>query len=432
MNKKNIFIKSTLILLIGGFLTRCIGFIIRIIYTREVGPDGISLFALVMPTYGLLITLATLALPITISKLVAEGKKRSISIMGNACIIIFIINFLLILFIVCFSDFLAITLLNEPRAKYLLIAMSLTLPFVSISSIIKGYFLGKQKAMPYMISNILEQILRLGIIIVMISKLLEISMMHAVIGLILLSIISETFSVIIFLFFMPKKVIIKKEDLKYSKNIRNDILSLSVPTVSSRVIGNIGYFFEPIILMNFLVITGYTSTFVLSEYGAYNAYAIPLLTAPAFFIQAISQTLIPEISKHNSSGNKDMVRRRIKQSLIFTFLCGMIFSLIIYFFRDEFLMILYNTTTGSDYIKILAPFFAIFYLEGIFYSALQAINKAKLAFRITLYGVVLKLVILIILSLCNIGLYSLVIAEIINIIFVIILNYLALKKEKLL
>ena len=85
--KNNKFIVSTLILIIGGMFTKLLGFIIKIIYTRIIGEDAISLYMLVMPTYSLLITIASLALPIAISKLVAEGKN-SIKLAINTGVII--------------------------------------------------------------------------------------------------------------------------------------------------------------------------------------------------------------------------------------------------------------------------------------------------------------------------------------------------------
>src|SRR5699024_7212179 len=104
------------------------------------------------------------------------------------------------------------------------------------------------------------------------------------------------------------------------------------------------------------------------------------------------------------------------------------FSAIIYLFRDPLLFTLYKTTIGSKYIKILAPVFVLFYLEGVLTSALQAMGYAKTTMQISLYGVILKLIILSIFSLCHIGIYSLVIAEIINILFVVFLNAKAIKK----
>lgn len=425
--KNNLFVKSTLILIISGFLTKILGFIIRIVFTRIIGPYGISLYTIATPTYSLLLTISTLAIPISISKLVAENKGRSIRILTSAAALILIINSILIFIILLTHDFIAINLLKEPKAGPILVAMALTLPFVSISSVLKGYFAGKQNMIPHATSNVIEQIIRLIIIATVLPILMERSVMTAVIGLVLLTIVSEISSIIVFLFFIPKKINLRT-NIKPTFTITKDILDISLPSVSSRIIGNIGYFFEPIILTNLLLFSGYSSTYVLAEYGAYNAYSISLLTMPSFFIAAISSSLLPEISKFHANNNKAMVKKRIKQGLLFSLIIGLFFSIVIFIFRDPLLFYLYKTTIGSKYIKILAPFFVLFYLEGVLTSSLQATGYAKITMKITLYGVFIKLIILSILSLCHIGIYSLVIAEIINILFVVLLNFKAIKK----
>lgn len=424
--KKNLFIKSTLILILSGFLTKMLGFIIKVVYTRIIGEYGISLFTIATPTYSLLLTISTLAIPISISKLVSENKGRSIRILTSATFLILSINFLLILIIFLTKDFIATNLLKEPLASPILMAFALTLPFVSISAVLKGYFAGKQNMIPHATSNILEQIVRLIIIVTILPILMKKSVMYAVLGLILLTILSEISSIIVFLFFLPKHINYKT-NLLPSKKHTKDILNISLPTVSSRIIGNIGYFLEPIILTNLLLFSGYTNAYILREYGAYNAYSLALLTMPGFFIAAISTSLLPEISKFHGERNSSMVKRRIKQSLLFALLIGTFFSFTIFTFRDKLLFTLYNTTNGSDYIKILAPFFVLFYLEGVLTSALQALGHAKITMNITLWGVILKLLVMAILSLCHIGIYSLVIAEIINILFVVLINFKYLK-----
>ncbi len=425
--KKNLFIKSTLILILSGFLTKILGFIIKVIYTRIIGEYGISLYSIAVPTYSLLLTIATLAIPISISKLVSENKGRSIRILTSAAFLIISINLVLVFVIFLTKDFLAVNLLKEPKASPIIMAFALTLPFVSISSVLKGYFAGKQNMVPHATSNIIEQIVRLIIILVVLPILKRKSDMLAILGLILLTIISEISSIIVFLFFLPKKINFNTKILP-SKKITKDILDISIPTVSGRIIGNIGYFFEPIILTNLLLLSGYNNSYILSEYGAYNAYSLALLTMPSFFIGAIATSLLPEISKFNGNNNLKMVKRRIHQSIIFSLIIGIFFSLLIFIFRDKLLFSLYNTTKGSDYIKVLAPFFVLFYLEGVLTSSLQALGYAKVTMNITLYGVIIKLFIMAILSLCHIGIYSLVIAEIINIFFVVFFNFKYLKK----
>ena len=150
--------------MIGGLITKLLGFAIRIIYTRMVGSDAINLYSLVMPTYSLLLTIATLSLPVVISKLISEAKTKSIKIISSATIITLILNLIVIIIIYFTKDFIASTLLNDKRASVLLMSMALTFPFVSISSILKGYFYGKQKMIPHTISNIIEQIVRVILI----------------------------------------------------------------------------------------------------------------------------------------------------------------------------------------------------------------------------------------------------------------------------
>ncbi|MDE5539150.1 MAG: polysaccharide biosynthesis C-terminal domain-containing protein, partial [Bacilli bacterium] len=252
---------------------------------------------------------------------------------------------------------------------------------------------------------------------------------YSVMGLILISIGTELASIITFLIFLPKKLTINKQDINFDFKTSKEILGISLPTVSSRLIGNIGFFFEPIILTNVLLYAGYTMNFILAEYGAYNAYAISLLTMPSFFIQAISSSLLPEVSRFYHVRNLAMVKRRLKQALILSLLVGLFFSISIFIFREGLLQTLYNTLGGSDYIKVLAPFFVLFYLEGPLQSVLQAIDKARTCMIITIVAVICKLAMMAILSLMHIGMYALVIAEIIDIIIVVILSFKAIKKE---
>ena len=415
--------------MIGGLITKLLGFGIRIIYTRMVGSDAINLYSLVMPTYSLLLTIATLSLPVVISKLISEHKTKSIKILSNATIITLVLNFIVIITIYFTKDFIATTLLNDSRCSTLLMAMALTFPFVSLSSILKGYFYGKQKMAPHTISNIIEQLVRLALIFLVIPKLINMGIVYSVMGLILISIASELASIITFLVFLPKKFKITKEDLKPDMKTSKEILSISIPTVSGRLIGNIGFFFEPILLTNILLFAGYSMDFILNEYGAYNAYTISLLSMPSFFIAAISSSLLPEISKFYYKENLVMVKRRLKQAVILSFIVGSIFSSFIYLFREPLLSTLYNTTKGSEYIEILAPFFVLFYLEGPLQSVLQAIGKAKTTMFITMVAVITKLVTMSILSLCHIGMYSLVIAEIIDIFIIVILCVKSIRKE---
>ena len=426
--KKDTFKMSIFILLIGGLITKILSFIIRVLFTRTITDEGMNLYTIVSPTFSLLIALASFSLPISISKIISKQTTARPKIMFTSLFFGLTFSFVLLLLVLLLAPFISSTLLKEETLTPLIYAMAFTLPFISITSVLKGYFLGKMKVIPNTVSNIFEQLARIIFLIYLLPKLVSKSIILGVVSYILFNIITEIISIFVFYLYLPKKIMLTKNDFLPSKSIINEILATSIPSVSGRIIGNIAFFLEPILLTNILLFVGYPSSYILAEYASYNAYAIGLLTLPSFFIAAICQILIPEISKYYNLKNYTLVKKRMKQALKYSFTIGLFFSIFLFFTRDFFLEILYKTTRGSDYIFILAPFFVLFYLEAPLTSTLQAINKAKAAMKITLLGAIIKLLIMSILSFLRVGIYGLVFSEIINIIIVVFLNYRILKK----
>ena len=422
---KNKFIKSTLILLIGGIVTKLLSFVIRIYFTRNIG-SGIEIYSLIMPTYSLLITITQLGFPLAISSIIAKGEKTGKNIASSIIPISIILNIFLILIVVLSANFLSNNLLHNKETYYPLIACSLVLPFISIASIIRGYFFGKQQMMPHTISNIIEQLFKLFIVIIILPKLIKHGIIFAVTGYILISIISETISIIVFLLYLPKGFTIKKEDLKPDIGTIKDVLKISIPSVSSRIIGNIGYFFEPIILTNLLLLNGFSNEYIISNYAIYNTYVIGLLVVPTYLLGAVATALLPELSKNINNIKK--VKRIFYKVLTFSFVFGIGTNIFLFFFSDEILSIIFNTTSGYTYIKFLCPFFILYYLEAPLSIVLTAFNKTKIVMRTTTIGIVFKLITLSILCFCNIGIYALIISEIVDILIVVLLNYKETKK----
>lgn len=425
---KNAFIKSTLILMIGTMFTKILGFIIKIIFTRIIGQEGINLYAIIVPTYSLLIAITQLGLPYAISSIMARGKYRGIKIFTSIIPISLLFDAFIITIIIFFAPYLSNTLLNSKDAYYPIISICFILPFTTISGIIKGYYFGKQNMLPNAISNIFEQLTRLIILSIVIPLLLKYSVIMAVSGYIIASAISELVQIIIYLFFAPKNFVIKFEDIKPSTSIMHDVFKISIPNVSGRIIGNICYFLEPIILTNILLYMGYSNNYIITEYSVYNSYVIPLLTMPSFFTMTLNTTIIPEVAKHHT--NHHYVKKRLLQSLTISFLIGLFFCIFIHFNSSFLLKSIYNTNKGINYLKILTPIFPLFYLEGPLVSVLQGLNKSKFTMNVTLIGCIIKLVSMSLISVFKVGIYGLIISEILNILIVIILNIKELHKIK--
>lgn len=427
--KKNKFIKSTMILIIGGFITKILGMVIKIVMTRLVETEGIGLYMLINPTFVLLIAICTLGMPTAISKLVSEDKRNNKKLVFSAIPVTISIDILLMIVILSSAKFIANNLLHEPRSYFPIVSIGFVLPFISISSILRGYFFGKQRMFPHVISNITEDVTRLISIVLFTPLFLMKGLEFAVSFLVLSNIVSELTSILILFFFLPKNFKLTKNDLTPSNSNIKDIMEISLPSTASRLIGSIGMFFEPIILTYFLTKLGYSNNFIVTEYGILNGYVMPLILLPSFFTGAISQALLPVVSNYWANHNKIFVKKRIKQAIFFSLLIGIPATLIFIFIPHIPLKLIYNTNEGIKYIKVLSVVCLLHYIQAPLTSTLQAIGESKKAMKGTLVGMVLRTISLIIFCILDFKLWSLVIASGINIFYVTMHHIIIVKKR---
>ena len=423
---KSNFIKSTIILVIGGAITKVMAMIIKIFLTRSIGDEGIGLYMLVMPTFTLFITLCSLSLSTSISKLIAS-KINSKKVVLPLIPISLIYNFILMIILMIIAPFIANTLLNNSLTYYPIMGIGFTLPFICISGILKGYFYGKENMIPFVISNIIEQVVRLLFIILVIPKLIKYGISIAVLGVVLINIFSEFASIICLILFLPKKKF-EFKNFKIEKNIFKDILNISLSATGSRLIGSISYFLEPIILTFILLKVGYTSQNIAWEYGIITGYVFPLLLIPSFFTMAISTSLLPVISSGCANRNYNYTKNKLKQAIIMSLSIGIGATIIFMIFPKELLHFIYNTNLGVNYVRILAPLFLIHYVQAPLTSYLQAVNMAKEAMMGTLVGAFIKNILLIILPI-YIGMWGFIIATVVNIFYVTLQHIYYIRKS---
>lgn len=425
--KNDIFFKSTFILLVGGTFGKLVGFILKIIITRNLKAEGMGLYSMLNPTISLITVISTFSLPTAISKVVSSKNISYKKLLYSLVPITLFTNIILIIIMIYFSPILANNMLKEPSLYYPIICISLTAPFITISSIIKGYFWGKQNMFPYMLSNFIEQIARLILISILITKIITYGNIVTICFIFIVNMIGEIISQIVMILFFPKKDI-NLSNISFDVNIIKKIANTTLPLTSSKIIGTISYFFEPIILTNMLLFMGYTKEYIIYEYGIINAYALSLLLMPQFFIQNMSTSLVPELSKYYSLNNKKMCIKRIKQIVFTSALIGLIGTSIILIIPKTLLNILYHTTEGIEYIKILSPFIILFYIEGPLSSSLQALNKSKTAMYYSIIGSLVRLISIVIFSLLHLGMYSYILSIIINLVLSTYIYYKAIKK----
>lgn len=420
---KNKFIKNTFLLIMGGFITKALGMIIKIIMTRNISTYSMSLYTLTIPTYNLFITLVTLSLTISISKLVSEKRINSEKIMSSSLFLSIIVSIISTIIMIIFVKPISL-LLHNNKLYYPLLSIILSLPFISISTCIRGYFFGKNKMIVQVVSNFFEQLSRIIMFIIILPKINnDIQAVTFIIG---SNMISEIVSIITMSLFLPKrKIRFRRPD----RSVTTELLKISVPNTTQKLIAVISYFFEPIILTNLLIMNGYTNNYISNEYGIINGYTLALLMLPSFFTNAISQVIIPNISSAYINKKYDYIKTKIKQVLVLSLLIGISYTLIVMLNKEWIMNLIYNTTKGTNYINLIAPVFILLYLEGPLNSILQSFNKSKTILLTSIMGIIIKYIIMIILSFMKFGIYSFIIPMLINIIVVVLLNAIIIKKE---
>ena len=373
---------------------------------------------MILPTFSLFIGIGQFGLPTALSKLVAEKKKNNIKLFFSILPITVLINILLIIVIIISAPILATTLLHDGRCLLPLLAIAVVIPFTSLSSICRSYFFGKEQMTPHVISNLVEDIVRLVLMLVGIPFFLPKGLEYAVCFIILSNVISELSSILVLILFLPKNIQIKKQDLIPKKNYMKESLSIGIPNTTGRLLGSIGYFLEPILLTSTLIAAGYSSKYITIEYGILSGYVMPLLLLPSFFTMAISQALLPIVSREYARKNYTSVKRKIKQAISYSLLIGIPITIFFLILPELPLKLIYHTTEGTNYIRFLAPICLFQYIQSPLSYALDAMGKSKDAMVATTIGVITRSTLLVALSLLKIGLWGLIISISINVLVV--------------
>ena len=427
---KEKFIKSTIILVIGGFFTKILGMISKIFLSRYLGTNGIGIYMLIVPTFLLFVNLASFGFPVSISKMVSSDTKNNKRLIFTSLFFVLTLNLLLILLIFIFSKILSINFLHNRKCLLPIISIAFVLPFVSISSIIRSYLLGKEKMIPHIVSSIIEDIVRILLILLLIHKFSYLKVEYQVSLVILSNIICEIVDILVLCSFLPKNTLITKKDIRPSRIYLKESLSISVPTTLTRLITSVCYFFEPIILTSMLIYVGYSSHYITYQYGTLSGYSIPIVLLPSFFSMAISQGLLPRVSNEYSKGNIKSVKRKMMLAVKISLVIGIISTIILELFPEIILKFLYNTKEGALYIRILAPVCLFQYIQAPLSAVLDATDRSKENFISNTCGVLIRLIFLPLFSLFRIGIFSLIISTSLNIIVVTFMNIIQVKKIK--
>lgn len=424
MTKKyHIFFLSEVLLI--GLTAKCLSLVSKIIMTRELGIEAMSLFALVNPLILLLLTLSSLSLQSAISSVISKKPLYRKKILKNALKITIIVSILLMIVLSIFSYFISTKLLKNIDTFPSIIASIFVIPLTSISSIIKGYFIGIDEIKLTSVSQIFEEMGRLFFIIILLTISNRYSpQVKASIAVFSLC-IGEIFQILYMSLFYKNTTInkihnffkIKIENNNYTK----EILKISLPMTLAKLIGSFTYFLEPIIFINIMSKNNFTNEIITLEYGILNSYALPLLLMPGFISITLSNILIPNLGRSIQEKNKNSAIKNIMKISLLCFIIGFFISLTFSLFSNQITTLIYGKAYGEKILKNYSMFFIIYYLETPLITSLNLFSLASKALLSTIISSIIRLI----LSMVLINFYyldGLIIAIIISTYINVILN----------
>ncbi len=436
---KQTFLKGTLILIIAGLITRFLGFVNRIVVARIMGAEGVGLYMMAVPTLLLIITITQLGLPVAISKLVAEAeatndRPRIKRILVVSLAITSVLSIIFTTAMVGFAPFVAKVLLTDSRAYFPLIAIAPIVPIVALSSVMRGYFQGRQNMKPTAYSQVIEQVVRITLVAVMTSAFLPMGIEYAAAGAMISVVIGELVSLIymIFMFKMHKRFRVRRGFFTYVKQGKHtfrDLMAIALPTTGSRLIGSISLFFEPIVVAQSLALAGVATVMATRQYGELAGFVIPLLLLPTFITYSLSVSLVPAISEAAARKHFKTVHYRLNQALRLALLSGGIAVVILYVFAEPIMKLMYDAPTVATYVKLMAPFSIFLYFQGPLQATLQALNLAKAAMMNSLFGAVIKIAAIFVLATRpELGIMGAALAIVIGFVLVTLLHFASIAK----
>ncbi|MFC4320915.1 stage V sporulation protein B [Litchfieldia salsa] len=405
---KQSFLQGTLILIIAGLITRVLGFINRIVVARLIGEEGVGLYMMAVPTFVLTITLTQIGLPVAISKLIAEAEAKgdrgkikkilvvSLSITG-ALSLIFTPGMIFL------APVLSETLFTDSRVYYPLLAISPIVPIIALSSVLRGYFQGRQNMRPAAYSQVIEQVVRITLVAICTKAFLPYGIEYAAAGAMISAVIGELVSLLyMFWMFKTKKRIKVRTNffqaVKAGKSTFHDLMRIAIPTTGSRLVGSLSWFFEPIVVAQSLAIAGVVTHLATRQYGELTGFALPLLFLPSFITAALSTSLVPAISEAVAQKQTLLIEHRLKQALRLSLVTGGLAVVVLYVFADPVMELMYGTSNAAIFIKVMAPFCIFYYFQGPLQATLQALDLARAAMINSIIGAVVKTALIFILA----------------------------------
>jgi len=401
--KKTVFIKNAVILTATSLLLRFAGIILKVWMGAAIGSEGIGLYSLVFSVYMLASTFAASGISTAVTRLCAEelslgSKNGTIKILKKAILLTLLVAFLSMLILYFGADYIATSLLGDSRAAISLKILPLSLPFMGITSCLRGYFIARRNASPNAVSQIFEQAVRIGLIILLLGKFRDMGLQFCCAAVIIGDVAAESLScLLLYLLYLKSK---QKLNILCGRSrppypIIRKITSIALPITSGRYLNTFLRTAENILVPKNLAKYS-SSASALSQFGMIKGMALPILFFPSAILNSVSTLLIPEMSEAAAKNQNLIVQSATRRILKLTALFSYIFASIFLVCGDKIGLLIYKSDEIGFLIKALSPIVPLMYLDSISDGILKGLDQQLFSFRTAIGDSLIRIILILI------------------------------------
>lgn len=386
--KKTLFIKNAAILTVSSLILRFIGIVFKVWLAGEIGAEGIGLYQLIFSVYTFVSTFATSGICTAVTRLTADelalgSKKTTLKIMRRCIQLTLIIAAITVMILLFGANFISKFILGDIRAASSIKILSLSLPFMGISSCLRGYFIARRKTAPASSSQIFEQIVRIAVIMLLVKQYAARGLEFACAAVLIGDTVGEAVSCL----YMYLKYIADKRGLNSLSGRKNTpysvigaISHIALPITAGRYLNSGLRTAENLLVPKALSKHALSGDNALSLFGMIKGMALPILFFPSTLLNSLSILLIPEMSEAMSLGRKGVVKCVIEQILKITSIISFIFAAIFLVAGKQIGYLLYKSADVGFLLVALSPIVPLMYLDSIADGLLKGLDQQNFTF----------------------------------------------------
>ncbi len=385
--RKHSLLFGTLFLTATGFLSRILGFFYRIFLSRTIGAEGLGIYQMIFPIYGICFSICAGSIQTAISRFTAADREHAKQTLLTGFVISFSLSVFLTALIWNRSEFIAVHILMEPRCAPLLPSLALAIPCTSVHACISGYYYGKEKVQIPALAQLVEQCVRIFSVFLAADicgeQGIPVTVRIAVLGLAAGEAGSALFSAAAFFILSAPATdtlsIRRKTDRSFS-SAAIPLMTLAAPLMANRLIMNLLQSAEAIMIPNRLSAYGLTQSQALSIYGVLTGMAMPFIMFPSAIVNSLAVVLLPSVARHQSSGNSQGIEKSIYMSFRYSLYMGILCIGIFTLFGEALGLAVFENRDAGTFMSILAWLCPFLYLATTMGSILNGLGKTAVTF----------------------------------------------------